>query len=430
MHNSHAKGPGTLEYEILFKFEGVVILGTNYEKAFYRDYKQLYQRNEKLAGELRSLQYNYNLLSGRYAISEKKKQELAEENATKDVLIINLTKEVERLKALLNIDGTNSGIPTSNTPINKEKKIRGQHGHAKKKLERFADSEVNTYVEHVPEECPECHCTDLEDTGEVIEKVHERIPTELKEENQYGVQVQATALTFINQGNVSLNKIRKMIYGFTGGEIQLSEGYLCKLQERASRNALDFCEDIRREILKQDVVSWDDTVIMINTKRACLKFYGTDKLALYKAHMHKDKAGLDVLWYQRQHVKNSIDFLLCNPYMRITEQTFYRAFCYWTELCSQAHKRKNWLLANTLRDVNDRAVCYSILETARENDLNPYTYLFFTIIYPANGLTSSLERDGGARVLSFRKNSPCKKLKISVILVLTIDYAHSFNMCS
>ena len=111
-------------------------------------------------------------------------------------------------------------------------------------------------------------------------KVHERIPTELKEENQYGVQVQATALTLMNQGNVSLNKIRKMIYGFTGGEIQLSEGYLCKLQERASRNALDFCEDIRREILKQDVVSWDDTVIMINTKRACLKFYGTDKLAL------------------------------------------------------------------------------------------------------------------------------------------------------
>jgi transposase len=32
---------------------------------------------------------------------------------------------------------------------------------------------------------------------------------------------------------------------------------------------------------------------MINTKRACLRFYGTEKLALYKAHMHKDKEGLD-----------------------------------------------------------------------------------------------------------------------------------------
>jgi transposase len=306
-------------------------LGTNYEKAFYKDYEQLFQRNEKLAGELRTLQYNYNLISSKYITAEKKKQELAEQNTAKDALIIDLTKEVERLKCLLNIDGTNSGLSTSSTPINKKKvipnsrqktgkKIGGQIGHAKKKLERFADDEVDTYVEHVLDECPECQCTDLEDTGDVIEKdcldykivvtktrhgfrvqrcrqcgkeVHERIPVDLKEENQYGVQVQAMALTLMNQGNVPLNKVRKMTYGFTEGEIQLSEGYLCKLQQRASRNAWDFCEDIRKEILKQDVVSWDDTVIMINTKRACLRFYGTEKLALYKAHMHKDKEGMD-----------------------------------------------------------------------------------------------------------------------------------------
>ncbi|MDD2503289.1 MAG: hypothetical protein PHG58_05455 [Clostridia bacterium] len=236
---------------------------------------------------------------------EGQRQELIEQNSVKDALIINLTKENKRLKGLLNIDGTNSGIPTSSTPINKKKvipnsrqktgkKIGGQPGHAKKKLERFADTEVDTYVEHIPEECPECHCADLEDTGDVIEKdcfdykivvtktrhgfrvqrcsqygkeVHERIPANLKEKNQYGVQVQATALSLMNQGNVSLNKVRKMIYGFTEGEIQLSEVYLCKLQEMASRNAWDFCEDIRKEILKQDVVSWDDTVIMINTNR-------------------------------------------------------------------------------------------------------------------------------------------------------------------
>lgn len=306
-------------------------MGTNYEKAFYKDYEQLYQRNKKLAAEHRTLRYNHNLITKRYETLEKQQQELAEQSSLKDDLIVSLTKEIERLKGLLNIDGTNSGIPTSSTPINKKKvipnsrqktgkKIGGQPGHPKKKLERFPDAEVSTYVEHVLDECPECQCTNLEDTGEVIEKdcldykivvtktrhgfrvqrcsqcgkeVHERIPADLKEENQYGVQVQATALTLMNQGNVSLNKVRKMIYGFTEGEIQLSEGYLCKLQERASRNAWDFCEDIRKEILKQDIISWDDTVIMINTNRACLRFYGTDKLALYKAHMHKNKEGLD-----------------------------------------------------------------------------------------------------------------------------------------
>lgn len=306
-------------------------MGTNYEKGLFKDYQQLFQQNEKMAGELRTLQYNYNLISSKYITAKKKKQELAEQNAAKDILITDLAKEVDRLKALLNIDGTNSGLPTSSTPINKKKvipnsrqktgkKIGGQLGHAKKKLERFADCEVDTCVEHVLEECPECKCKDLEDTGDVIEKdcldykivvtktrhgfrvqrcrqcgkeVHERIPVDLKEENQYGVQVQAMALTLMNQGNVSLNKVRKMTYGFTEGEIRLSEGYLCKLQQRASRNAWNFCEDIRKEILKQNVVSWDDTVIMINTHRACLRFYGTEKLALYKAHMHKDKKGLD-----------------------------------------------------------------------------------------------------------------------------------------
>ena len=306
-------------------------MGTNYEKAFYKDYDQLFQKNERLASELRTLKYNYDLISNKNETLEKQKQELAEQNCAKDILIVEQQKEIERLKVILNLDGTNSGLPTSKTPINKnkvipnsrektERKIGGQPGHAKKKLERFSDEEVNTYVEHPLEECPECQCAALEEVGEVIEKdcldykivvekirhrfkvyrcpqcekeVHERIPADLKEENQYGVQVQAMALTLINQGNVSLNKVRKMTYGFTGGEIQLSEGYLCKLQERASRNAWDFCEDIRKELLKQDVVSWDDTVIMINTQRGCLRFYGTETLALYKAHMHKDKEGLD-----------------------------------------------------------------------------------------------------------------------------------------
>ena len=32
---------------------------------------------------------------------------------------------------------------------------------------------------------------------------------------------------------------------------------------------------------------------MINTKRSCLRFYGTEKLAMYTAHSQKDKNGLD-----------------------------------------------------------------------------------------------------------------------------------------
>ena len=37
--------------------------------------------------------------------------------------------------------------------------------------------------------------------------------------------------------------------------------------------------------------------------------------------------------------------------------------------------RKNWLFANTPRGARASATIYSIVETAKENGLNPFTYL-------------------------------------------------------
>ena len=39
--------------------------------------------------------------------------------------------------------------------------------------------------------------------------------------------------------------------------------------------------------------------------------------------------------------------------------------------------RKNWLFANTPRGAKASAVLYSIIETAKENGLNPYEYLTY-----------------------------------------------------
>ena len=39
--------------------------------------------------------------------------------------------------------------------------------------------------------------------------------------------------------------------------------------------------------------------------------------------------------------------------------------------------RKNWLFANTPKGARASAVAYSIIETAKENKLNPYAYLNF-----------------------------------------------------
>ena len=229
------------------------------------------------------------------------------------------------------MDGTNHGISTSQTPINKKKVIPntreksdkprgGQKGHPKHKLEKFKDDEITERCVHSMEKCPCCNSGAIKKTGEIKEKdeldykivvtkkrhlfteyeceecgkkFHEEIPNNLKEENQYGPQVQALELTLMNQANVTINKAQKITKGLTNGEIDLSEGYIAKLQKRASDKLSNFMEEMKAEIIKQPLLHWDDTVIMINTKRSCLRFYGTEKLAMYTAHSQKDKNGLD-----------------------------------------------------------------------------------------------------------------------------------------
>ena len=46
-------------------------------------------------------------------------------------------------------------------------------------------------------------------------------------------------------------------------------------------------------------------------------------------------------------------------------------------LCSKGHNRKNWLFANTPRGARASAIIYSIVETAKENGLNPFHYLSY-----------------------------------------------------
>jgi len=90
-----------------------------------------------------------------------------------------------------------------------------------------------------------------------------------------------------------MNKVRKIICGLTINEIDLSEGYIAKLQKRTAQKLENFITDLKFYITHLNLVYWDDTVIMINKNRACMRFYGNEDVALYCAHLQKNKAGLD-----------------------------------------------------------------------------------------------------------------------------------------
>ena len=78
-----------------------------------------------------------------------------------------LKEENERMRRILNHDSNNTGIPTSKTPIGKEKRIPnsreksellkgGQVGHTKSTLKRFKDEEItHTYIHELKnKKCP------------------------------------------------------------------------------------------------------------------------------------------------------------------------------------------------------------------------------------------------------------------------------------
>ena len=300
-------------------------------KSLYRDYEILLIKNDKLSEENRKLRYSQTLLENQNKTLRLSEKKAKDELSQKEEEIKQKDYEIARLKALLNMDGTNHGIPTSMTPINKKKVIPntreksdkpngGQVGHKKHKLEKFKEDEITEIHEHKVEQCPCCNSHAIKETGEVKEKdeldykivvekrrhkfieykceecgetFHEEIPNNLKEENQYGPEVQALELTLMNQANVTINKAKKITYGMTKGEIDLSEGYIAKLQKRASNKLSNFMREMKAEIIRQPILHWDDTVIMIDTNRSCLRFYGTEKLAMYTAHSKKDKNGLD-----------------------------------------------------------------------------------------------------------------------------------------
>ncbi len=73
----------------------------------------------------------------------------------------------------------------------------------------------------------------------------------------------------------------------------MSEGYVTKLQKKASKNLKSFIEEIKEYIPKQEVYGWDDGVVKVNCKDAILRTYCTDDMALFIGHEKKNEEVLN-----------------------------------------------------------------------------------------------------------------------------------------
>ena len=295
-----------------------------YRKLYEEKQQLVYELNDKnidLEEKIRSLEWQIECAKKETGIKSRTAKEEA------DAKIKALSDEVARLTALLNRDGTNTGLPTSQTPLNKKKVIPnsreksgkargGQPGHTKHSMESFSAEEVTEVVQHELDACPECGGMlaearkipkdELDYEVKVVKKRHifreyvcnncgKVIRTKdasLKAENQYGAVIQSTALALMNLGFVSMNRTRSLLCGIDPSSVAISEGYLAKLQKRHADRLHAFADEVRTGCIGSPLLYWDDTVVFINTSRACIRFYGNERLALYTAHMNKNLEGL------------------------------------------------------------------------------------------------------------------------------------------
>ncbi len=311
---------------------------SNYSKILYNDYEKLEKKyndkvieNKHLLLRAVTAEDEQQRLKKKLEKSSLKEAELKNEIDLLKKEIAELKRNNGRLTVIQNNDGTTVGIPTSMTPINKKKvipnsrkksgeKIGRRVGHKKDKLDKIPDEKINEHIEHKLNECPNCKGHSLKETGKIICKdvkdyyiivvnkrhdfieyfcpdcgklVHEAIPNHLKEECQYGEQVKSLALTLTNIGNVPFNRTKRILSGLSMEEISPCEGYLANLQKKASNGLTSFIEELHKAALSSSLLHWDDTVVMINTKRGCMRYYGNDSFSLFKAHEKKNKDGLD-----------------------------------------------------------------------------------------------------------------------------------------
>ena len=323
-----------------------------------------------------------------------------------DAVINELKARLAHAEALLGRNSTNTNIPTGQTPPGMEKhtpcsrrrtgkKKGGQPGHKQHKLERPPAVEITDDVDHKVgdnEFCPQCGSDRFRFTGEYEEKfeidieiivkkkrhkywvyeclecgeiVRTGIEPWLRAECQYGPMVQALALSMMNTTNAAINKVPLMISGLTNGDVAPCEGYIAKLQPRAAKALLPFRDDLMKLLITRSLLYWDDTVVMANKARICLRFYGDEMIAFYVAHEKKDLNGviedgiLDALTEQTKvmHDNNSINYnprfifcnLECNAHLqrdlqKSADETGHGELLELKELISKSIKERNDLI--------------------------------------------------------------------------------------
>lgn len=315
-------------------------------KELNKKIEKLTRENMRLSGELKAANELNDALKTKCDELLNSKMETESESNRKQIENDDLKNRLAKQKAQMSKDSSNSGLPTSKTPIGKNKrkpvvssreksdrKIGGQPGHPQHKLGKCIEGLITGTEFHVPEDfrdqliedgkmpdfliCPKCGTKLSEEDFLIRDKMefdfefrikrtrhrfiditcHEcgsvfkvGIPNHLKEEAQYGPMIKTYICLLSKVGIVSVNRIQKIIEATL--ELSPSEGFISDTIQKFGELTEEFARKVATIFQCFAVVHWDDTCITVNGEIRWLRSYATKWMNLFVYHEKKDLEGL------------------------------------------------------------------------------------------------------------------------------------------
>lgn len=319
---------------------------SNYNLEIYNMYEEEFEKNKKLECKIKELELDLYCLNSELDASNSKMEKeienaitpLRNENIQLKNELVNAYQEIERLKSYiennqnkdyiidkltnqLNKDSSNSGIPTSkeikktkhiirtNEYNHRKKNFRkngGQFGHKGDTLSK--EKLINKINENNINVKPVIHYIKGNNKQEDIIKykigmnvelyVEEHIfkhtknskdilPKEYYSDVTYNNDLKALIVTLGNYYSLSYAKVEEILYDFSNGIIDISQGTIDNIYEEFSNKSEDTINNITNNILNGKYQHTDETVTKENGKDTYYRGYANKENVLYKYHHHK-----------------------------------------------------------------------------------------------------------------------------------------------
>lgn len=244
-------------------------------------------------------------------------------------IIEQQTKKIAELESRLNQNSKNSSKPPSSDGYKKppqslrkpsEKKVGGQQGHKGSGIK--LQCEPDSFVIHEPCECSGCpirtECKakqvvnetryELDINIKTMTTAHQSVvvycpqsslmlsscfPEHIKGTIQYGVNIEALAVSLNTVGMVSINRTHEILSGVFG--VQISTGTISSMVANCAKSVSSTVSEIKEAVKTEPLIHSDETGVNVDGKTVWAHVASTDKLTHIDVQEGRGKEGMDAI---------------------------------------------------------------------------------------------------------------------------------------